>query len=354
MAVGGQLQAVAVDQVVGVLVRQSVAEGFKTGSAIVRAVDHHFPVDGVAVRVGLCRHKPGAQRIDRITGHGKTKAGWGGRRDALPTVARIKGAVQAAVVLHPQHIGLRGALHHAVRVLCVGVLGAVGRHVVGLHSIGGQAPGLATVPRLPHAATGDGQRQVLRVARVDQQRVHARVIVAATHPVQAARLQPQRGVQRPVQSTVFGFEQPRRHATGPQRAGLGRGAGRQAPHHFHIPGRGVVCEGAFRRLGRKGGRRDLGPMRTLVAALAQLDAKVPHAQGGVPVAIAGIDQHLGDRVTGKVVGDNGPVHAVAAYHEQAFAAGYQKCLHTTDLLIVKCGPLGGQRATNSGRTWGPR
>jgi len=128
------------------------------------------------------------------------------------------------VVLDPQHVGRRRALHHAVRILDVLILLAFGRHEIGLHAGRRQLPARAAVARLPDAAARHRDGDMLRVARVDEHRVNAGVVIAAAEPVAAAPIEPERIVQRPAVAAVGRAEQARRQAAGPERSGLVRAA----------------------------------------------------------------------------------------------------------------------------------
>jgi hypothetical protein len=56
----------------------------------------------------------------------------------------------------------------------------------------------------------------------------------------------------------------------------------------------------------------------------QFGAEVTQTQGGIPVAIARVAEHLRDRVTRKMVRGDIPLRTSATQHEKPFAAGYQK------------------------------
>jgi len=110
------------------------------------------------------------------------------------------------VVLHPQHVGGGGAGDHAVRVLDVDVIGALGRHEVGAHAIGRQWPGRPSVARLPDAATRHCNRDMARIARVDDDRMDAGVVITTPKPGPSPGFVPKSLAQLPASATVFGTE----------------------------------------------------------------------------------------------------------------------------------------------------
>ena len=100
-------------------------------------------------------------------------------------------------MLHPEHVGVGPALRDHVRVLDVLLELLVGRHEIGAHALCGELPLPAAVARRPHAAARDADLHVTRIARVDADRVDARLIGAAAEPLLAARVVPQRRDRAP-------------------------------------------------------------------------------------------------------------------------------------------------------------
>src|SRR5438270_4838265 len=94
-------------------------------------------------------------------------------------------------MLRPQHLGARGALNDAMRVLDVGIVAALGRHELGVHAVRGELPAFAAVARLPGAAAGNAHRDAPVVARVDANGMDAGMVVAAAKPLGALGPPPQ-------------------------------------------------------------------------------------------------------------------------------------------------------------------
>ncbi|MNN28695.1 hypothetical protein D3C81_1422740 [compost metagenome] len=177
-------QAVAIDQVVGRRLRQAGIEGFEGLAAVAGAGDDEAAVHRHAAFVLHRGDEPGGIRPGRVHGDGETEA----RRlrtNVMPLQAAIAGGEDAVVVLHPQHVGLRGAMHQAVRVLDRRFLAQFRRHVVGTHPFRRAAPVGAAVAGLPDAAAGHSDGDVPAVARIDAHRVDARPVVAAAEPAGA-------------------------------------------------------------------------------------------------------------------------------------------------------------------------
>lgn len=107
-AIGCDIQAVAIGQMVGALLGQAVAKNLEAFAAVVRACDDHAAIDGGTACVGLCGHEPRAIRVVRITRNCESKAGRHWRRDAIPLMSAIGRSIDSAVMLHPQRLRLRG------------------------------------------------------------------------------------------------------------------------------------------------------------------------------------------------------------------------------------------------------
>ena len=214
-----------------------------------------------------------------------------------------------------------------MRILRVFVIGCLSRQIVRGHATRRQGPTLTTIMRLPHTAARHRYRQMSGITRVHQHRMHAGVIVTAAKPALSPGLFPQGLVQRPSLAAILRLEQPCRHATGPQGAWLIRTAGCQRPDQVHVPRRGVICPKAMFRFQRKSRGTHLFPGRAPIQALAQLHTEMPHAQRGVPGAIARVRQRLRHGFARKVVRFDGPLRAATANHEQPFSTGNQQCFH---------------------------
>ena len=133
--------------------------------------------------------------------------------------AAVAGTEDAVVVLHPEELRARLALHQAVRVLDRRLLALLRRHVVGAHAFGGAGPAAAVVVALPDAAAGHRDSEVATVAWVDADGVDAGMVVAAAEPLGALGSFPEFAVEAPAGATVVGAEQAAGDGPGPQRAG---------------------------------------------------------------------------------------------------------------------------------------
>ena len=162
--------------------RQAVGAHLEARPAIVGARDDHLRIDRDAYSVGLRGDEPGALGIARVGGDGEAEGAGPGLGDRSPQVPTVGGTVDAAMMLHPQHVRIGGALGNRVRVLDIGILGTLGRHEVGPHAGAGVGPGSAGVAGLPDTAARDGDGDMGTVARVDEHAVDASLVVATAHP----------------------------------------------------------------------------------------------------------------------------------------------------------------------------
>src|SRR2546425_603242 len=71
------------------------------------------------------------------------------RGDLLPRRRAVGGAEHAVVVLDPKGIGLGPTLDQVVRILNVGIILTLGRHVRRAHALGTAFPGRTAVPGHP-------------------------------------------------------------------------------------------------------------------------------------------------------------------------------------------------------------
>ena len=151
-------------------------------------------------------------------GDGEAEAGRLGDH-ALPMQAAVAGTEDAVVVLHPEELRARLALHQAVRVLDRRLLALLRRHVVGAHASGGAGPAAAVVVALPDAAARHRDGEVATVAWVDADGMDAGMVVAAAEPLGAFGSFPEFAVEAPAGATVVRAEQAAGDGPGPQRAG---------------------------------------------------------------------------------------------------------------------------------------
>ena len=209
--------------------------------------------------------------------------------------------------------GGRWALHQAVHVLGDRIVGQLRRHVVGAHALAALRPGLAAVLGEPDAAGRDRDPDPLRVARIDDDRMQAGQIGAATHPHLALGVIPQRAHHLPDSAVVARPEQSAGQRAAPDHAGLVRAAGHQRPDARRAPGQRpaphvVLLEAlGLRRIGRC---RDLLP--TVGGRAMHLDAEMAVVERGIVPAVARIGQRQGDVVAEEVGAFDRPAGRVRA------------------------------------------
>ena len=207
----------AIDQVIGMLLRQAGAQGLESTAAIAGAVDDQRAVHRHPFFVLHRGHEPSRVGVLRV--HGDRKAEAGHRRlHLLPTGGVVGAAPDAAMVLAPQHFGLRRAAHDAVRVLHVGVAGLFRRHEIGAHAFGLHLPVGAVVVRDPGAAAAQTDQHLLRVLRVRAYRMDAGFRVAAAEPFGTFRALPQRVDELPTGAEIGAAKQATGNRAGPHGA----------------------------------------------------------------------------------------------------------------------------------------
>ena len=209
-----------INEVVATALRQAHAQAVEAAAAVVRSVDHQRAVDRHAPLVGHARNEPRGLRIARVRGHGEAEARQRHAGELLPRRRIVRRTPDAVVMLDPEHVGRGRTANHTMRVLHVRVVGLLGRHVRGLHAPGLRRPRRAIVAGDPDAAATDAHQQLAGASRMRADRVDARHVVAATEPLAAAGLVPQRLVQLPARTAVVGAEQAAGQGAGPDHAGL--------------------------------------------------------------------------------------------------------------------------------------
>ena len=94
----------------------------------------------------------------------------------------------------------------------------LGRHVLGAHAVRALGPRRAGVPVRQMPPRRDADRDRLRVARIDADRVNAGVVLAAAAPLRALGVEPQRLDDPPRSRRDLGTEQAAGDRAAPQRA----------------------------------------------------------------------------------------------------------------------------------------
>src|SRR2546425_4745053 len=124
-------------------------EGLKRLPAIGRAIDDHPAFGGNPLLIFHRRHEPGRVRITRMHGDSEPEDRRLDVLDLAPACRTVVGFEDAIMMLDPERVGSSRALHKQMRVLNVGVVSTLLRHVLSAHAFAATAPGFTTVPREP-------------------------------------------------------------------------------------------------------------------------------------------------------------------------------------------------------------
>ena len=133
--------------------------------------------------------------------------------DARPALARVVRAVDAAVELHEEPLGLLRVPVHVVDAEGERVLAGLLGHVARVEVLVPVPPRLAAVVGEPDADRRDRERDAGRIARPRRDRVHAHA-ARARAPLGTGRLLPERLVQLPARAAVVALEEHARRAAG--------------------------------------------------------------------------------------------------------------------------------------------
>src|SRR5262249_27476766 len=181
----------------------------------------------------------------------------------------------AVMVLHPHALRRRAALRETMDVLRDGIVSLLRRGVFGAHAFAAQVPTCAAILGEPDAAGRDRNPHALGIARVHTDRMNARQIGAAPHPLLAFGVIPERADHVPALPAIVRSEQAARQRSAPDDAGLVRAARFERPHAGSAPiDRAAPHVVLFVTLwfGRIGGDGDLLP--TVPRRAVELDAEV--------------------------------------------------------------------------------
>ncbi len=164
-----------------------------------------------------------------------------------------------------------------------------------LHAVDQRRPGLAAVGRFMHAAARHAEIQMLRIARIDIDRMHRRPVRRAALIVAPHRLEDgivvDRGDRRPAVAAVFAAEQALRAGAGIPHARLAGVARRQPEGVLHAAALAV-------RILREG-RRLLGfrPVLSEIGGAEQGRAQMPgRGRGQQRAAVARVEHQMIDDV----------------------------------------------------------
>src|SRR6266699_1071040 len=127
------VERVAIGEIVGVLLRQSLREHLEAFAPIPRARHDDPALHGDALLVAHARHEPGGVRVVGMHRDREAEPRGFDRGDLLPRRRAVGGAEHAIVVLDPKGIGLGPTLDQVVRILNVGIILTLGRHVRRAH-----------------------------------------------------------------------------------------------------------------------------------------------------------------------------------------------------------------------------
>ena len=181
------VEGVAEDEIVGVFLGEAPRERGEGFAAIGGAVDDDFAGGGNAFFIFHGGDEPGGVRIFRMCGDGKAEDGGLDVGDFGPTGGAVGGTEDAVVMLDPESVWLCGALRDQVRILDVGVVCALGRHVFSAHAFAAGIPGASAVAGDPCAAARDAENNMVRIAGIDADGMNAGKIRAAAEPFFALR-----------------------------------------------------------------------------------------------------------------------------------------------------------------------
>src|SRR5438128_8370913 len=132
-------------------------------------------------------------------------------------------------MLNPQDPRIRRALHQAMHILSDGIELVSFRSIIGSHPLAAQIPRLSCIASDPHAAGGNADTHVTRIARIDADGMDAWPLRAVRSPFFAPRVIPERTIQFPRVAIVFRFEETAGHRAGPDQSRLIGAAWRKAP-----------------------------------------------------------------------------------------------------------------------------
>src|SRR5688572_1630573 len=185
-AIGSYVEAMAVHHVVRISLRQSSIQHIEVLTAVACTRGKHAAIDRHALLIAHKRHEPRGVRIARMDHDSESKIGWTRCGDLAPVRTAIGRLPDTAVMLSPQHIGIRFALNDAVRILNHRIQLPFGWHECRTHAMA-HSPGVTAVPRSPGTAAGDSDHNVVRVFWMHADRMDSRNVVATAHPLFALR-----------------------------------------------------------------------------------------------------------------------------------------------------------------------
>ena len=130
-----------------------------------------------------------------------------------------------------------------MRILRAHVVGLIGRHVFRAHSFTVAAPRLATILGDPDASAGNANANDVRVARIDNDGMNARIVGATTDPTFSIRMTPEALDERPAIAVVGRMKQATGDRAAPGLIGVVRPARLECPDGLDVPRNRFVAHG---------------------------------------------------------------------------------------------------------------
>ncbi len=125
----------AVDDIVGVRLRQPFGQDVEALAAIARARDHQLAVAGNTLLILDFRDKPRGIGLAWMDDDRKAESRWLDTVDLGKGPSFIGGDEDSVVVLHPHAVRRSRALHQAMDILGDRVMRQLRWHVLGAHSL---------------------------------------------------------------------------------------------------------------------------------------------------------------------------------------------------------------------------
>ena len=275
----------AQDGEIGVLLGQPLRERGPARPAVGRLEDARPPAGGDAVGLGGQRDDEGAVGIGRIDGEREGEVPRQSGGDVGPALSGVVGAIDAAVKLQEQPLGVGRRALDRMDAEVVGLRLHLLGHVARDETRVAAPPGRAVILGEPDARRRDAEREAVGLAGPRHDRVDAQP-AAAGLPVRPAGLVPQPLVDRPGLARVAALE---------EHAGIGACvehvvlAGDDRPHARQ---RGVLTLGQGQALG-------LRPLPADIVGVEDLRPVERRRHRRQHAAAAGIAHRVVDRIAGE-------------------------------------------------------
>src|SRR5581483_2000079 len=157
------IERMSIDQIISVLLRQSIAQHIECLATIAGARHNDLSVDRESLLVLNCRDKPCGVGIVWMDRDRKAKYRRRNISQLLPGVSSVSRAENPIVVLSPEYRWIVLALHHSMRILIDLAIGQIRRHVGRAHSFCTARPCFASIFGLPYTTGGNGNRNLFTV-----------------------------------------------------------------------------------------------------------------------------------------------------------------------------------------------